>query len=125
MGNWYGYYSESRRARPQRPAWPTFRRAVGLLRPHGLMLASFLGATAVASLVGLVPPLLIRRIIDHSLPAGDGGQLDLLIGAMVAVILLGSFNGVLQSFLSNSISETVMFDLRNQLFRRLSGMSLS
>ena len=124
MGNWYGHYSESRRARPQRPAWPTFRRAVGLLRPHGVMLISFLAATAIASLVGLVPPLLIRRIIDHALPSQDGGQLNLLIAAMVAVILLGSFNGVLQSFLSNSISETVMFDLRNQLFRRLSAMSL-
>ncbi len=43
---------------------------------------------------------------------------------MVVIILLASFNGVLQSYLGNSISQTVMFDLRDRLYRHLSSMSL-
>src|SRR5688572_18328897 len=112
------------RSKPQRPAWPTFRRAMGLLWPHRLLLAGFLAAITVASLVGLVPPLLIRQIIDHSIPEDDGAELNQLIAVMAAVIVFGALNGVLQSWLSNSISQTVMFDLRDRLYRHLSSMSL-
>lgn len=87
-------------------------------------MAAFLGAITTASLVGLVPPLLIRRIIDHSIPDNDGSELNLLIVLMVIVIVLGALNSVLQSWLSNSISQTVMFELRDRLFRHLSSMSL-
>ncbi len=112
------------RSKPQRPAWPTFKRAAGLLWPHRWVMTAFLGAITTASLVGLVPPLLIRRIIDHTLPAKDGGELNLVIAVMAAVIIVGALNGVLQSWLSNSISQTVMFELRDRLFRHLSSMSL-
>ncbi|HEY7467542.1 MAG TPA: ABC transporter transmembrane domain-containing protein, partial [Dehalococcoidia bacterium] len=116
--------NETERAKPQRPAWPTFRRAVALLWPHRWLMTAFLGAITTASLVGLVPPLLIRRIIDHAIPSDDGSELNLLIAVMAAAIVLGSLNGVLQSWLSNSISQTVMFELRDRLFRHLSSMSL-
>ncbi len=97
---------------------------MGLLWPHRLLLAGFLAAITVASLVGLVPPLLIRQIIDHSIPEDDGAELNQLIAVMAAVIVFGALNGVLQSWLSNSISQTVMFDLRDRLYRHLSSMSL-
>jgi len=97
---------------------------MGLLWPHRLLLAGFLVAITVASLVGLVPPLLIRQIIDHSIPEDDGAELNQLIVVMAAVIVFGALNGVLQSWLSNSISQTVMFDLRDRLYRHLSSMSL-
>jgi ATP-binding cassette subfamily B protein len=71
-----------------------------------------------------VPPLIIRQIIDHSIPDNNGSELNLLIAVMAAVIVLGALNGVLQSWLSNSISQTVMFELRDRLFRHLSSMSL-
>jgi ATP-binding cassette subfamily B protein len=124
MNYWRGG-GGGRRSRPQRPAWPTFRRALGLLWPHRLLLVAFLSAIAVSSLVGLVPPLVIRQIIDHAIPEQDGAQLNRLILVMVAVILLGALNGVLQSFLSNSISQSLMFDLRRRLYGHLAGMSLS
>jgi ATP-binding cassette subfamily B protein len=72
----------------------------------------------------LVPPLLIRRIIDYSIPDENSAELNQLIVVMAGVIVLGALNGVLQSWLSNSISQTVMFDLRDRLYRHLSSMSL-
>ena len=44
---------------------------------------------------------------------------------MLAFIVLGALNGVLQSFLSNSISQSIMFDQRRRLYGHLSRMSLS
>ncbi|HEX5368716.1 MAG TPA: ABC transporter ATP-binding protein, partial [Dehalococcoidia bacterium] len=51
-------------------------------------------------------------------------ELNFLIAVMVATIVLGALNGVLQSWLSNTISQTVMFDLRDRLYRHLSSLSL-
>jgi ATP-binding cassette subfamily B protein len=116
--------SEGKVQKPQRPAWPTFRRAVGLLTPHKRLLAGYLLAIAFASLVGLGPPLIIRQIIDSSIPSGDGGELNLLIAGMVVLILISAFNGVLQSYLGNSMSQGVMYDLRDRLYAHLSSMSM-
>jgi ATP-binding cassette, subfamily B, bacterial len=116
---------ESGRAtKPQRPAWPTFKRALGLLLPHRVLLAGYLGAITVGSLVGLGPPLIIREIIDKAIPDQDASRLNLLIVLMAALILVGALNGVLQSFLGNTISQTVMYDLRDRLYAHLSKMSL-
>ena len=120
MGGW----GHPERSKPQQPAWPTFKRAAGLLSPYRWLMAAFLGAITTSSLVGLAPPLLIRRIIDHSIPEKDSSELNLIIAVMATVIIVGALNGVLQSWLSNSISQTVMFDLRDRLFRHLSSMSL-
>ncbi|HEY7466684.1 MAG TPA: ABC transporter ATP-binding protein, partial [Dehalococcoidia bacterium] len=110
--------------RPQRPAWPTFKRAARLLLPHRVTLLGFLLAIAFGSLVGLVPPLIMKRIIDHTWPDGDSAELNWLALAWVGVIIAGALNGVLQSFLGNSISQRVMFDLRDRLYQHLSSMSM-
>jgi ATP-binding cassette subfamily B protein len=113
-----------RRARPQRPAWPTLRRALALLWPHRLILAAYLVAIAVTSLVGLGPPLLVRRVIDEAIPAGDGAQINRLILLMVVLVALGALVGVLRSYLSNLVGQSVMLDLRRRLYEHLLGMSL-
>ena len=115
---------DGRDARPQRPAWPTFRRAAGLLAQHKTALFAYLAAIAFVSLVGLAPPLLIRGIIDDAIPDDNGGQLDLLVLAMLTFILAGALLAVLQSFLSNVVAQSVMFDLRRGLYNHISGMSM-
>ena len=95
-----GYWRDSgrgadRRARPQRPAWPTFKRAMGLLWPHRLPLAAYLGAIAFTSVIGIAPPLLIRRAIDHAIPEGDRGQLLVLVGLMIGMYLLGITSNIM------------------------------
>lgn len=119
-----GVREDRRRRRPTRPAWPTMRRALGLLRPHWRILAFYLATIGITSTVGLGPPLLIREIIDKAIPAGDGARLNLLVLAMVGVVALGALVGVLRSFLSNSVGQSVMFDLRVRMYEHLSGMSL-
>jgi ATP-binding cassette, subfamily B, bacterial len=115
---------ERRKARPQRPVWPTLRRALVLLWPHRRLMAAYLLLVGVTSLVGLGPPLLIRRLIDQAIPAGDGALINLLVLGMVVLVLLGAGVGVLRSFISNLVGQSVVFDLRGRLYRHLSGMSL-
>lgn len=117
-----------REARPQRPAWPTVRRAVALQRPHSGLLIALLAVIVAAALAGLGPPWLIQRIIDDALPAvgedGNGGLLNRLILLMIGVVAAGAVLGVAQSYLSSVIGQSIMFDLRSRLFRHLTSMSL-
>jgi ATP-binding cassette subfamily B protein len=119
-----GERGRGRDARPSRPAWPTIRRAAALLRPHGAIMLGYLLTIVVTSTVGLGPPLMIRRIIDHSIPRHDSWELNVLALAMVGLFTFGALVGVLRSYLSNIIGQAVVFDLRGALYRHLTGMSL-
>lgn len=114
-----------REARPQRPAWPTLKRIAALHRPHLALVLTLLAAIGASSLIGLAPPLILQHIIDSALdPPGDPRLLNLLALLMVSFVATGALTGVFQSYLSNSIGQAVMFDLRSRLYRHLSGMSL-
>ncbi|TMF46668.1 MAG: ABC transporter ATP-binding protein, partial [Chloroflexi bacterium] len=56
---------------------------------------------------------------------GQFGFVALLIGLLVGSSLLGGLIGVVQSYFSNRISQSIMFDLRNQLFDRVLKQSIA
>ncbi|MCC6386968.1 MAG: ABC transporter ATP-binding protein [Dehalococcoidia bacterium] len=121
----HGDLQRRRKARPQRPAWPTLKRAVSLHRPHLGLVVLLLTTIVIAAVVGLGPPLLLQRIIDDALkPPGDGRELNLLVLAMAALVALSAVLGVAQSYLSTSVGQAVMLDLRTALYRHLTGMPL-
>jgi ATP-binding cassette subfamily B protein len=79
----------------------------------------------VTSGLGLVPPLVMRELIDGAIPDGDIGRVTVLGVIMVAVpLVIGAF-GVLQRWASAAVGEGIIFDLRRQLFGHLQRMSLS
>lgn len=123
-----GEHLRRRQQRPMRPTWPTLRRALALHRPHVVLVAGLLITIVIGAVVGLGPPYLLQRLIDDALltrgQPGDGRLLNVLVLIMVGLVALSSVTGVIQSYFSNAIGQTVVYDLRRQLYRHLSGMSL-
>ncbi|HEX3246766.1 MAG TPA: ABC transporter ATP-binding protein [Chloroflexota bacterium] len=78
----------------------------------------------VTSLAGIVPPLLVRHIIDEAIPSGDRLTLSLLALGTVLVPLFAGLVGVGQNYLNTTISQQVMFDLRNALYVHLQKQGL-
>ncbi len=115
---------ERRKARPQRPAGPTLRRVLALHRGHSVRVALLIGVITLGALAGLGPPLLLKSIIDDALAAEPTANLDRLILMMIGLVAVSAFLAVGQTFLSNLVGQSVMFDLRSRLYRHLSGMSL-
>jgi ATP-binding cassette subfamily B protein len=76
------------------------------------------------SVLGLLPPYLMRLIIDDAIPNRNGTELNWIIVAMIAAPLLSGLIGVGQSYLITVMSQGVMFDLRNDLYTRLLRQSL-
>ena len=118
------YRQQARKARPARPAGPTLVKALALYRPHLWLLALLLGLVAVSSLMGLLPPLIIREVIDGAFKRGDIGYLDKLIVAMIIVIVAMTIVGVSQGFCSQLLGQRVVFDLRRRMYRHLARMPL-
>src|SRR4051812_15254312 len=80
---------------------------------HGL---AVLATVAAMSGMGLVPPLLIRAIVDVALPGRDMALLAALAAGMVAAPAVAGLLGVGQTYLNSAISQRVMFDMRNELY---------
>jgi ATP-binding cassette subfamily B protein len=123
-GGWWSYlrYDEER-DRPQL-SWALLRRVWEYAQPYqyktGGLLLTILAITALS----LVPPLLYRDLIDNALPNRDTTRLNWLAVGMVGIPILNALIGVVQRYLSSTIGESLIADLRNALFNHLQMMSL-
>ena len=63
------------------------RRVGEFARPYRAQIAGFLAAIVAAALLGLVPPLVTKWIIDEAIPNGDRDQLSLIAGLAVQLRL--------------------------------------
>jgi ATP-binding cassette subfamily B protein len=100
------------------------RRVTAYAWPYRLGIVLMFGAMVAGSALALVPPLILRQMIDHALPERNGSLLNLLALGMVAVPLVNGLAGVLQRFLSVRIGEGVIYDLRRALYNHMQRMSL-
>ena len=96
----------------------------GYARPHWASVTIVLIAIVIVSLLGLIPPLLYRALIDDVLPNGDIRQLNLLALAMLGIPLLSGAISVVQRHYSAKAGEGIIFDLRQEMYRHLQHMSL-
>ncbi len=101
------------------------RRAWGLARPYRAKLAGFVGLIVVAAGVSALPPLLIRETIDVAIPAGDRTLLLWLVAGMVAVGLVVAAVSMVERWLSSSIGEGLILDLRTMLYRHVQTMPIA
>ena len=99
-------------------------RILGYLRPYTWHCVAILICIAASSGIGVIPPLLIRQLIDEALPERDAVLLNLLVVGMVAVPLVSGLIGVGQNYLNILVGQAIMFDLRQQLFAHMQRMSL-
>jgi len=101
------------------------RRVLAYARPYRRLLWLVLATIVGSTLVGLVPPLLMRDLIDRAIPGGALGRVTLLGLGMVAVPLVNGLIGVVQRWASARVGEGIIFDLRTALFSHLQRMSLA
>ena len=123
-GGWWSYirYDEEQ----DRPSISraVLRRVAGYARPYAWKIVVMLATIFAITGLSLVPPLLIRALVDDALPNRDFAKLNLLAGGMVAVPILNGLVGVAQRYLSSQVGEGIIADLRRALFGHLQRQSL-
>ena len=103
----------------------SLRRVAGFARPYRTMIIVFLTAILFAALVGLVPPLAFRAIIDTAIPKKDRGMITWLAAAVVAAAVADAGLAILQRWCSARIGEGLIFDLRVALFGKVQSMPIA
>jgi ATP-binding cassette subfamily B protein len=110
--------------KPTGAALPLLRRAARFFRPYQARLAIIGGAIVVSSILGLANPYLLKLLIDEAIPKKDIGLLALYAGLMVLVPVINGGIGLAQSWLTASVGQFVMRDLRNVLFTHVQSMPI-
>jgi ATP-binding cassette subfamily B protein len=103
------------------------RRILHLFTPYKWRMAGVGVLVVIASLVGIINPLLIERVFDDALFVEGGPDIPLLwfyVGLMVVVAAVGAGLSLWQAYWANELGQNVMGDLRSRLFGHLQKLSL-
>src|SRR4051794_41906016 len=73
----------------------------------------------------MISPFLLRAVLDTAIPERDTGLLTLLVAGMIAIAVATGVLGVGQTWLSNSVGQRVMHELRSAVYRHLQRLSLA
>src|SRR5947199_2575024 len=101
------------------------RRVTRLFRPYRLRLSGVLGLILVSAGLGMVSPFLLRAVLDTAIPERDTVLLTWLVAGMIAISVATGAIGVAQTWISNSVGQRVMHDLRSAVYRHLQRLSLA
>ncbi|TDC54359.1 ABC transporter ATP-binding protein [Jiangella ureilytica] len=103
----------------------TFRRILTFARPYKRQLAVFLGLILVDAVLGAAQPLLFKLIIDEGILEGDRGMVIGLSAAVAGLAVVTSAIGLTQRYVSATIGQGLVHDLRSQVFAHVQRMPIA
>jgi ATP-binding cassette, subfamily B, bacterial len=92
------------------------RRVWGYARPYRVQMLAFLATIGALALLGVVPPLLVRTLINDAIPRRSYRLVDLIALAAIGVALANAGLSLAQRWISARVGEGLIFDLRTSLF---------
>ena len=107
---------------------PMLRRTIRLFRPYRFHVVSVAVLILVTASIGVINPLLIRTVFDSGLfPSSGGPDLQLLwilAAVMTSIAIANGIMGVIQTYMTTHVGQSVKRDLRDSVYAHLQGMSL-
>jgi ATP-binding cassette subfamily B protein len=100
------------------------RRVLAYARPYRWQIAAMLGIILVSTGLSLLTPLIMRDLIDRTIPSGNIQRLIALAATLLAIPILSSGLNVLNRRFNSRVGEGVTYDLRVALYSHLQRMSL-
>ena len=103
----------------------TLRRVWTFARPYRRTIVIFLAAILAAALLALVPPFVVRAILDDAIPSGDRRGIVVLAGLAVFAALADAGLSIVQRWASAQVGEGLIYDLRGALFAKVQRMPVA
>lgn len=101
------------------------KRAAVYVKPYGKFLILALLLSAASSVLALVTPTLLQRVMDIAIPKADQGYLIKLsfmtLGAILISVLFGALRGVIMSY----CGQHMIYDIRKDVFDHLQALPFS
>ena len=123
-GNWWAFISHDEEQAPPSVSKELLLRVWQFARPYRGQIAVLLFTIVLITGLSLLPPLLIRDLIDNALPNRNASRLNLLALGLIAVPLVNGIIGIWQRHASAVVGEGIIYDLRRALFNHMQSMSM-
>lgn len=119
---WWSYVSST----DERPkvSWNLLKRVMRYSSPYRWQILGMLIIILINTGLTLITPLILRDLIDKTLPSGNVNRLILLALGLLFIPAFGGAINVVQRRLNSQVGEGVIYDLRVALYSRLQQMSL-
>ncbi|MFD7665572.1 ABC transporter ATP-binding protein [Streptomyces sp. NPDC059788] len=123
---WHSLHSTMNAQRDRRPfSRSTLRRIVAFARPHRRRIAWFLVLSTVTAALAVVTPLLAGRVVDAIVGGGAASTVAALSGLIAAIALAEAGLGLLTRWLSASLGEGLILDLRTTVYDHVQRMPIA
>ena len=100
------------------------RRVIGLFGPHKAGVIAMTFSVLLAVSLGVIPPFLLRVIIDQGLHSNDLSIITKYSIWTILITLAAASTTLLYGYQSVVIGQKIMCEMRRHLFTHLQGMSL-
>ncbi|MEV5593748.1 ABC transporter ATP-binding protein [Streptomyces sp. NPDC052496] len=123
---WHSLHSALNAQQDRRPfSRATLRRIVAFARPHRRALTWFLVLSTVTAVLAVATPLLAGRVVDAIEGGGAAGTVLGLAGLIAAIALAEAGLGLLTRWLSASLGEGLILDLRTTVYDHVQRMPVA
>jgi ATP-binding cassette subfamily B protein len=121
-GGWFSYLSST--DEKPRVTLVLLRRVLSYSKPYRWQLIAMLVLILISTGLSLLTPLILRDLIDKTIPSSNLPRLIWLSIALLLIPVVGGAIGIIQRRLNAMVGEGVIYDLRVALYARLQRMSL-
>src|SRR4051794_19192924 len=103
----------------------TLKRAWSFAPPYRTQLILYPATIVLGTVVGVLPPLIFKQLIDKAIPQHNHQMLYLLVGAAAALTLSQTLIGLVNRWFSSRIGEGLIYDLRTELYEHVQRMPIA
>ncbi len=104
--------------------WPLLKRVLNFAKPYRWLIGGMLLLILTNTGLMLLTPLILRDLIDKTIPTGNVNRLTMMAMALLLIPTLAGAINVTQRRINARIGEGVIYDLRLALYASLQRMSL-
>ena len=106
-------------------AWSSYIRLLSYCRPYKMRLAAALACMVLSAIFGIIPPWLIKNVVDDVLINKESSTLELLAFGIVALYILKALFGYGHMYLMTWVGQKVVIDIRLELYDHTQRLSLA
>ncbi|NLU83927.1 ABC transporter ATP-binding protein [Rhodococcus sp. HNM0569] len=123
---WHAMYGAMHNTRERRAlSRATLRRIATFARPHGRRLAAFMLVSVVTAVLAVATPVLAGRVVDAIVGGGSTATVAGLAAVIALIALSEAALTLVTRWLSASIGEDLILDLRTAVFDHVQRMSVA
>lgn len=117
-----GFLTEEEKKNKPKVDKKLIKRIASYMKPYKFQFSLVFLAILLSAVIGLFPSIITGRIVDKALLGDDMGLLIKLLLLAFAALTASQVISVLESYINAWISQRIIFDMKNEMYRHLQWM---